>query len=400
MMRILLLVVIVLFLSEFVLDANAVSYPVPSQKDQSFTINADGATFPYPLIQKWITEYEKLYPNILFDYKALGSGIGVKDFLAYQTDFGASDAPLSNLEGIKAGDALQIPEAIGADVITYNLPGISSGLNFTGDTLAEIYLGKITTWSDKKIQNLNPGVALPDQPITAVHRSDGSGTTFVFTDYLSRVSQNWFSFIGKGKSVSWPTGVGAPQNAGVADAVKKTPYSIGYVELAYVLQNNMTYAKIQNSIGTAFIEPNDKSIANAAMELVGTLPSSDGDWSQVSIVNALGENSYPISSMTYLLLHQDFGKIPGMTKEKAIATLHLVNWIVTDGQQYSASLHYVPLPDAIKTKNLEGLATISYNGETLNYSETPEFGHTTSLILVVSVISIMAFSYRTKLFRY
>lgn len=397
-----LILVFVILLSQLAFDgASAISVPEPPQKDQSFQIKADGATFPYPMITKWTTEYEKLYPNVQFNYQALGSGAGVKDFLSYVTDFSASDAPLSTTEKARAVDSLQIPETIGADVVAYNLPSIHSGLNLTGDVLADIYLGKIANWSDSRIQNINPSITLPNQPITTVHRSDGSGTTFVFTDYLSRVSQDWFSFVGKGKSVSWPTGVGAPQNAGVANAIQQTPYSIGYVELAYAVQNNMTYAKIRNGADTAFIEPNTESISSAVEQLSDTLPASDGDWSQISIVNAMGDKSYPISSLTYFLIHKDFGTIPAMTKEKAKATIHVIYWMVTDGQQYAPSVNYVPLPDSLKQKNIEALSTITFNGEPLfNYQESPEFGQTASVVLVAVMLSIVILSYRTKLLRY
>lgn len=374
---------------------------VPSSFAQSGTqiqINAAGATFPYPLIQKWTTEYEKLYPNVQFNYQALGSGTGVKDFIGYQMDFDASDAPLSTEEVSEAGGAIQIPETIGADVVAYNIPGIQSGMNLTGDVVADIFMGKITNWSDAKIQSLNPGMQLPSQPITVVHRSDGSGTTFVFTDYLSKVSSNWSTFVGKGKSVSWPIGVGVPQNQGVADAIQKNQYSIGYVELAYVLQHNTTHAQIQNGDGTTFVDPSEQSISNAVMTISSNLPSSDGDWSKVSITNAPGNDSYPISSMTYLLVHKDLAKVPGMTQEKAEAIINLIHWMVNDGQKYSSSLQYVQLPANIIQKDDAGLSEVTFNGTSLSsYGTVPEFGQVTPIILAVSVVLIMSVMYRSRL---
>ena len=387
----------IIILSQLVASAVVVP-PASAQSGTQIQINAAGATFPYPLIQKWTAEYEQLYPNVQFNYQALGSGAGVKDFIGYQMDFDASDAPLSNEEESQAGGAIQIPETIGADVVAYNIPGISSGMNLTGDVVADIFMGKITSWNDAKIQNLNPGMQLPSQPITVVHRSDGSGTTFVFTDYLSKVSSDWSTFIGKGKSVSWPIGVGVPQNQGVADAIQKNQYSVGYVELAYVLQHNTTHAKIQNGDGTAFVDPSEQSISNAVMTMSSNLPSPDGDWSQVSITNSHGNDSYPISSMTYLLVHKDLAKVPGMTLQKAEAVIQLIHWMVNDGQQYSSSLQYVPLPENIIQKDNAGLSEVTFNGASVsNYGTVPEFGSMVPIILVVSIVLIMSITYRSRL---
>lgn len=389
---------VIILLSFLSADVRAISVPEPPLANESFQINAAGATFPYPLIQKWVTEYENLYPNVQFNYQALGSGAGVKDLIGYEMDFDASDAPLSKTESSRAVDALHIPETIGAAVVAYNLPGIPSGMNLTGDVIANIYLGKISNWNDSRIQSLNPSFQLPNQPITVVHRSDGSGTTYVFTDYLSKVNPDWSALIGKGKSVSWPTGVGYPQNIGVAEAILKNQYSVGYVELAYVVQHNMTYANVQNGDGTAFIAPSEDSISNAVKESSGMLPSSNGDWSNISITNSPGNDSYPISSMTYLLVHQDLGKVPGMTKDKAQAIIHLIYWMVNDGQSYSSSLQYVPLPDSIREKDDAGLSTITYNGQILfNYQPVPEFGQIVPLMFVISIISVIVITYKTGL---
>ncbi|MDE1769781.1 MAG: phosphate ABC transporter substrate-binding protein PstS [Thaumarchaeota archaeon] len=391
---------VMVILSLFVITGFNFIFHSAYAQGNSIQINADGATFPYPIILKWADEYNKLHPNIQFNYQALGSGTGVKHFLDYQTDFGASDAPLSKTESVKAGDVLHIPETIGADVVAYNIPGIQTGMNLTGKIIADIYQGKITNWNDTSIQDINQGMKLPDQPITTVHRSDGSGTTFVFTDFLSRSSVDWNTFIGKGKTVSWPTGVGSPQNEGVANSVNQTPYSIGYIELAYALQRNMTYAHIMNAQGSSFVAPTMESIQSAASNGIPMLPSSDGDWSQVSIINSQGDNSYPISSMTYFLVHQNLEKVPGMTREKAKEVVNLINWIITDGQQFSPSLEYAPLPDGVKQKDIEGLAMIKYNGESLMAETTPEFDQIVPIIFIISIIVIITITHNMKTSKY
>jgi phosphate transport system substrate-binding protein len=243
------------------------------------TLNAAGATFPYPLIDKWRVEYNKIHSDIQLNYQSLGSGAGIKLYTTKAVDFAASDAPLQPSEAAKVPGTLHIPETIGAVTISYNIPGIAKGLKLTGPVIASIFSGNITNWNDKMISSLNPDLTLPNQQIVIAHRSDGSGTTFVFTSYLSKVSPEWQTKIGQGKSVPWPLGVGGQGNAGVAGIVKSTPYSIGYVELAYVMQNNMTYAFVQNADGTAFVEPTLDTIAADAASAATNLPSADGDWS-------------------------------------------------------------------------------------------------------------------------
>ena len=358
----------------------------------SITLNAAGATFPYPLIDKWRVEYNKIHLGIQLNYQSLGSGAGIKLHTTKAVDFAASDAPLQPGEAANAPDTLHIPETIGAVTISYNIPGIAKGLKLTGPVIANIFSGNITNWNDKMISTLNPNITLPNQQIVIAHRSDGSGTTFVFTSYLSKVSPNWQTKVGQGKSVPWPLGVGAQGNAGVAGIVKSTPYSIGYVELAYVMQNNMTYAFVQNADRTAFIEPTLDTIASDASSAATNLPSADGDWSKVSIVNEPGNNSYPISSFTYLLVYKDLAQVNGMTQDKAKAVVEFLNWAIHDGQQFSPSLLYVPLPDAVVKLDEQALSQIQYNG-----GAVPEFGPITALILAIAIISIIAVSAKTGL---
>ncbi|MCZ7406329.1 MAG: phosphate ABC transporter substrate-binding protein PstS, partial [Candidatus Methanoperedens sp.] len=271
---------------------------------------------------------------------------------------GASDAPLSeqvykNLTGI-----LQIPETIGAVVVAYNLPGIQKGVNLSGDVIADIFLGKITKWNDPRIVALNPGIQFPAMDIIVAHRSDGSGTTFVFTDYLSSVSPDWKSKVGKGTSVNWPAGLGGKGNEGVAGIINQNTYAIGYVELIYArLQNNISYAYIKNKAGN-FIEPTLETTANAVAGAVTTLPSGDASWSSVSIVNTQGDNSYPISSFTYLLVYKDQ---TDLTKGKALA--EFLWWAVHDGQSYSSGLQYVPLPKEVVSLNEKTIKLMNYKGQ-------------------------------------
>ncbi|MGI0082051.1 MAG: phosphate ABC transporter substrate-binding protein PstS [Nitrosopumilaceae archaeon] len=352
------------------LSANAATMPdLPKGK---FQITGAGATFPFPIIDKWRVEYNKLNPDVNLNYQSIGSGGGVKQHTEKTVDFGASDAPLSPNEAKAAAGTLTIPETIGAITISYNLPEFKqSGLKLTGPIIADIYLGKITKWNDKKIQDLNKDVKLPNKDILVVRRSDGSGTTYGFTDYLSTVSKVWNTNIGKGKSVPWPVGVGSPGNEGVAGVIQKTPYSIGYVELAYAFQSGMTYAYIQNGDGTAFVAPSIESIRAAAAGMSTKLPKADGDWSKVSIVNSPGKNSYPISSFSYLLVYKDLDTIKSMDKDKAKALVHIIYWMVTDGQKHSPSLLYVPLPEEVQQIGKQGLAQIKFKGEQLfAYSDT------------------------------
>lgn len=338
----------------------------PAPPTGKFQISGAGATFPFPIIDKWRVEYNAQFPGITLNYQSIGSGGGVSQHTQKTVDFGASDAPLSKAEAEKAAGTLQIPETIGAITISYNLQEMpQKGLKLTGPVISEIYLGKITKWNDKKIQDLNKYIELPNKDILVVRRSDGSGTTYGFTDYLSTVSKTWKDNIGKGKSVPWPVGVGSPGNEGVAGVIRQTPYSIGYVELAYALQSGMSYAFVQNADGTAFVAPSLESIKSAAAESSKKLPTADGDWSNVSIVNQPGKNSYPISSFSYILVYKNLDNIASMDKEKAKALVHLIYWMITDGQEYAPSLQYVPLPDEVKEIGKKGLSQIKFEGQQL-----------------------------------
>lgn len=349
--------------------ADAAQGPEPPKSDKQFQINGAGATFPFPLIDTWRVEYNKIHSNVNLNYQSIGSGGGVKQHTEKTVNFGASDAPLTAKERDLAPGTLHIPEAIGSVVMAYYIPEIpQSGLRLTGENVADIYLGKIKKWNDPKIQENNPDLKLPDRPILVTRRSDGSGTTYVFTDYLSKVSSEWDKKVGKGKSVAWPTGVGAAGNEGVAWATRNTKYAIGYVELAYAKANDMTVAYLQNGDKTAFVEPTFDTVFEGAKAFpVEKIPKPEADWSGVSMVLSPGQNSYPIVSFTYLLLYEDIGQAVS-DRDMATALVHMVHWMVTDGQKFSKPLGYVPLPQNIQNLDKEGLARIKFNGEQIwNY---------------------------------
>ncbi len=313
----------------------------------------------YPLMSKWSVEYSKINPNIQINYASQGSGFGQQQIHEHLVDFGASDAPLTEQQYNNFTGILHIPESIGAAAVVYNLPGIPKGLKLTGNVLADIYLGKITKWNDPGITSLNPGIQLPDKNIIVTHRSEASGTTFVFTDYLSTVSPEWKQTVGKSTSVNWPVGLGGKGSEGVAGLLTQNPYSIGYIELAYATLNNISYAYIKNKAGN-FIEPTLETTADAAAGAAPTLPAGDASWSSVSIVNAPGNNSYPIGTFTYLLVYKDQ---TDLTKGKALA--QFIWWAVHDGQQYSPGLQYVPLPNAVVSIDEKSIKLMSYNGQPL-----------------------------------
>jgi phosphate transport system substrate-binding protein len=331
---------------------------------QRIELNGAGATFPFPLIDVWRVEYQKIKPDISINYQSIGSGGGVKQFTEKIVDFGATDAPLTSLEMEKAREAVHIPETIGSIIVSYNIPEVpDSGLKLTGPILAGIYLGEITKWNDPQIQKLNPDLFLPMQNIIVVHRSDGSGTTFVWTDYLSNVNNEWKAQVGKGKSVQWPTGVGAPGNEGVASTVKSTPYAIGYVELSYALATRMTYAYLENQEGN-FIEPSIDSVRAAVASSATLLPRGDESWEQVSTTDAPGRDSYPISSFSYLLLYKELSTNPRIDSlDKARALVDFVSWAITDGQQFADDLGYVALPDNVVILNQDTLSSLTYKGQ-------------------------------------
>lgn len=334
---------------------------VNSVNAQQVTINGAGATFPFPLIDTWRVEYQKVNPDVSLNYASIGSGGGIKQFTEKTVDFGATDAPLSESEFQKAGNAVHIPETIGSVVVAYNLPEVTTPLKLTGPVVADIFLGKITKWDDPKIKELNPNVTLPPEDIISAHRSDGSGTTFVFTDYLSKVSPEWHDAVGVGKSVQWPSGLGAPGNEGVAASIQGSPSSIGYVELAYALTTGMNYASIQNQEGN-FIEPSINSTMAAVSAAAPTLPEGSQPWNTVSITDAPGVDSYPISSFSYLLFYKELSTNPSINEQKANALVEFVEWAITDGQQFAEPLGYVPLPQAVININEQTLKSLTFNG--------------------------------------
>ena len=302
-------------------------------------VNGAGATFPYPLYSKWFSEYQKVDKDSQFNYQSIGSGGGIRQFSEKTVDFGATDAPMTEEQMKKAAaPVLHIPTVLGAVVVTYNLPAAGAGLKLTGEIIADIFLGKITSWGDPRIAKLNPGKTLTGD-VMVVHRSDGSGTTNIFTDYLAKVSADWKTKAGTGQAVSWPVGLGGKGNEGVAGLIKQTPGTIGYVELIYAKSNGLPYASIQNKAGQ-FIEPNMDSVAAAADGFMKDMPA---DY-RLSITNADGKKSYPLSAFTYLLVWKS---MPDAKGEKIVKFL---KWATTEGQKMAASLHYAPLPKAMLKK--------------------------------------------------
>jgi phosphate transport system substrate-binding protein len=311
----------------------AVSMATASFAAAPVLINGAGATFPYPIYSKWFDEYSKVNPEVRFNYQSIGSGGGIKQVTAKTVDFGASDGPMTTEQLAEApGRLFHIPTVMGADVVAYNLEGVKKGLKLTPDVIADIFLGKITNWSDARIASANPGVNLPNEDILVVHRSDGSGTTYIFVDYLSSVSPAWKSKVGKGTSVNWPVGLGGKGNEGVAGVIKQTAGSIGYIELAYAERNDLPYADIQNKSGN-FIEPTLESTSKAAEGV--TMPEDF----RVSIVNSPNPEAYPIASFTWLLVYKD---MDNPVKGKAI--VDFIKWAIHDGQKYAKDLLYAPLP--------------------------------------------------------
>ena len=314
------------------------------------TINAAGATFPAVIYQKWFQEFHKLHPDVQINYQSLGSGAGIQQLTQGTVDFGASDMPMTNeqLSKITKVKVLHFPTVLGGLVPTYNVPGVTAILNFTPESLAGIYLGKITKWNDAALKKDNPGVNFPDTEIQVVHRSDGSGTTFVWTDYLSKISPEWKSKVGAGTSVAWPTGLGGKGNEGVAGTVKQTANSIGYVELIYAAQNKMAYGAIRNSAGT-FVRADFDSVSEAAAGAAKSMP----DDFRVSITNAPGKKAYPVSSFTWLLIPNKFDNA---TKKNAIQ--QFLKWMLADGQKFAAGLDYASLPQPVVAKEEKQIGLI------------------------------------------
>lgn len=316
-------------------------------------LNGAGATFPYVIYSKWFDVYHQK-TGIEFNYQSIGSGGGIKQVIEGTVDFGATDGPMTDEQLLQAkqkqgSDVLHIPMVMGGEAVAYNLPQVGGGLNLSPDVLADIYLGKIIKWNDKRITAINKGKNLPNKSIIVTHRSDGSGTTYIFTDYLSKVSKQWETKVGKGTSVNWPVGLGGKGNEGVAGLVKQTEGAIGYIELAYAVQNKLDYANLQNKAGN-FIKPSFDAVSAAALGAIKNMPEDF----RVSITNADGKDAYPISGFTWLLIYKDM-----KDKKKADAVKNFLLWALTDGQKYAKELYYAPIPKELEKLIEKKVALIS-----------------------------------------
>ena len=316
---------------------------------QTMRINGAGATFPYPIYSKWFSEYNKIHSSVEINYQSIGSGGGIQQVTKQTVFFGASDGPMTpeQMQGAP-GKILHFPTVLGAVVPVYNIPNVSAELHFSGPLLADMFLGKITKWNDPAIARLNAGVSLPASDITVAHRADGSGTTYIWVDYLSKVSPEWKSKVGVATSVNWPTGVGGRGNEGVSALVRQTPGAIGYVELIYALQNKIAYGSVQNT-GGEFVKASVSSVTAAAAEAAGKMPPDF----RVSITNAPGKGVYPVSSFTWLLLYEN-----AKDKAQAKTMVDFMNWALTEGQKYCADLGYAPLPEAVVKLEMAALGKI------------------------------------------
>jgi phosphate transport system substrate-binding protein len=317
------------------------------------TLNAAGATFPYPIYSKWFNEYHNLHADIQINYQSIGSGGGIRQVTEGTVDFGASDMPMTDAQLKEAQDKLKtkvvnLPSVLGAVVPAYNIPGVSGDVRFTPEALAGIFLGKITKWNDKALTSVNPGVNLPDKDIIVIHRSDGSGTTFIWTDYLSKVSSDWKSQVGSNTSVKWPIGLGGKGNEGVAGSIRQLQGSIGYVELIYALQNKIPFGSVRNAAGV-FVKASLEGVTAAAAS-VSKMPADF----RVSITNAPGKDAYPISSFTWLL-------IPQHSKDaaKAKTIVDFLNWMLADGQKMTTALSYASLPESVVQKEKQAIKQIN-----------------------------------------
>jgi phosphate transport system substrate-binding protein len=316
---------------------------------QTLQINGAGATFPNPIYSKWFSEYNKLHPNVQINYQSLGSGAGIRQLTNQTVFFGATDGPMTADQLLAApGKVLHFPTVLGAVVPVYNIPGVTTQLKFTGALLADIFLGKVTKWNDPAITKVNPGVNLPGTDITVAHRSDGSGTTYIFMDYLAKVAPEWKQKVGVATAVNWPAGVGGKGNEGVSGLVSQTPGSIGYVELIYALQNKVSYGSVQNMAGE-FVTASVEAVSLAAAEAAKSMPADF----RVSITNAPGKGVYPISSFTWLLLYEN-----PKDKAQSKAMVDFLKWALSDGQKFAPDLGYAPLPESVVKLEMAALAKI------------------------------------------
>lgn len=330
---------------------------LPSPGRAEMLITGAGSTFAYPIYSKWFSLYTKVKPALRFNYQAIGSGAGIRQISRETVDFGATDAPMTEqqMKDAQGGPIFNLPMALGAVVITYNLPGVPTGLKLSGPVLADIYLGKITSWNDRRIAALNPGIKLPKEDLLVVHRSDGSGTSDIFTSYLSSVSPTWASHVGHGTSVNWPVGLGGKGNQGVTGQVKNTPGGLGYVELAYAVNNHLPYATLKNRAGN-FVKPTLDNTSAAAAGAARNMPS---DY-RIMIVNQPGRNTYPIAGFTWLLVYKH-----QTNRAKGEALVNYLWWAIHQGQKYSKGLLYAPLPRQVVKMMEKTLKEITYEGEPL-----------------------------------
>jgi len=338
--------------------------PGPCTVPSGQSITGAGSTFVYPLMYTWETDYTASSVT----YSSVGSGTGISDLASKTVDFAASDAPLSPAQQATDPNVVEMPESAGAVTIIYNLPGVPT-LKFNGTVLADIYLGTITNWNSTQMQTLNPGVHLPDQSIVVVHRSDGSGTSFAFTEYLSAESSTWKSTVSYATSVVWPTGTGEKGNGGVSGYVQQTEYTIGYVDLEYALANGISYGSVLNPAGN-YVLPSLNSTANAIKDFTGTLPAATDakDWYNVTIENEPGAQDYPISTFTYLMSYQEMSTLgSSFTSQQADALISFWNWTIHTGQSYSGQLYYVPLPQNIVTSDEAELSAFTFNGAAVSH---------------------------------
>ena len=330
---------------------------------ETITINGAGSSFVYPIMSVWAEKYPSITTsNVAINYASIGSGGGIQQLREKTIDFAASDAPLNHEEFTEFKNALHIPVIVGGVVLAYNIPGVGDGLKLTGDIVAKIYLGEITSWDDNAIVALNPNVNMPSKPINVVHRSDGSGTTFVFTDYLSAVSTDWKTQVGKGKSVDWVVGIGAKGNEGVTAQIQQTEYSIGYIELSYAEINNLNTVALGNKAGE-FVQASTTTIQKAVENAAALLPNGEKSWENVTLVNPPGQGAYPISSFVYIIVYQDLNNIK--TAEIATQLKEFLTYIIHEGQAFAENLHYVPLADSVIKINERTLGLLTYQGITI-----------------------------------
>jgi len=348
------------YLSGMTIAVAAVALATAGSAHAQLQLNGAGATFPYPMYSKWFSLYGKVDTTSRFNYQSIGSGGGIKQLTEQTVDFGASDGPMTE-EQLRAapGPIMHVPTVMGAVVMTYNVEGLKTGLRLTPEVIADIFTGRIVKWNDGALVKANPGVELPPRDIVVVHRSDGSGTSYIFTDYLSKVSQNWLDKVGRGTAVSWPVGLGGKGNEGVTGLIKQTPFSIGYVELIYARSNSLPYAMVQNKAGE-FVTPSLESVTAAAAAAAEKMP----DDFRVSITDEAGPDAYPIAGMTWLLVYQT-----QRDAEKGKKLVGFLEWMLKDGQKVAPDLHYAPLPAAVATKALASLAKITTT------DGTPLLGH-------------------------